>query len=78
MCIVNSLQTEHLLRRVEACGDYKAIVLTVDTPYFGKRRDDERNAFALPKHLVCDFKSSLFDLPLVILAEWQISRITMR
>jgi hypothetical protein len=27
---------------------------------------------------VCDFKSSLFDLPLVILAEWQISRITMR
>ena len=44
-------ETEKLLRRVEAYADYKALVLTVDTPFAGKRRADERNAFALPKHL---------------------------
>ncbi|XP_062906783.1 hydroxyacid oxidase 2 isoform X2 [Mobula hypostoma] len=42
--------SEQLVHRVEACG-YKAIVLTVDVPYTGKRRNDIRNNFKLPPHL---------------------------
>lgn len=30
---------------------YKAIFLTVDTPYLGRRFSETRNAFALPSHL---------------------------
>jgi (S)-2-hydroxy-acid oxidase len=42
--------TKQLIRRVEACN-FKAIVLTVDTPVSGIRRADVRNKFNLPKHL---------------------------
>ncbi|KAI1391734.1 FMN-dependent dehydrogenase [Hypoxylon trugodes] len=42
--------TEQLIHRAEACG-YKAIVLTVDTPQFGRRLTEIRNGFKLPPHL---------------------------
>lgn len=42
--------SEQIVRRVEALG-YKALVLTVDVPYTGKRRNDIRNQFKLPPHL---------------------------
>uniref|UniRef100_UPI00358FDEDC 2-Hydroxyacid oxidase 1-like n=1 Tax=Myxine glutinosa TaxID=7769 RepID=UPI00358FDEDC len=48
--------TEQLVRRAERAG-YTALVLTVDTPYVGRRLDDVRNRFALPSHLrLCNFK----------------------
>ena len=42
--------TLQLLRRAEKNG-FKAILLTVDTPFFGKRLADNRNKFTLPPHL---------------------------
>uniref|UniRef100_A0A8C2ZQD3 (S)-2-hydroxy-acid oxidase n=2 Tax=Cyclopterus lumpus TaxID=8103 RepID=A0A8C2ZQD3_CYCLU len=42
--------TISLVRRAEEAG-YKAIFVTVDTPYLGRRRDDMRNHFKLPPHL---------------------------
>ena len=42
--------TASLVRRAEAAG-FSALVLTVDAPYFGIRRDDIRNQFTLPPHL---------------------------
>jgi len=42
--------TMDLVRRAER-ADYKALVVTVDTPYAGKRRDDLRNGYSLPPHL---------------------------
>ncbi|XP_075888783.1 2-Hydroxyacid oxidase 1 [Nelusetta ayraudi] len=42
--------TLSLVRRAEQAG-YKAIFVTVDTPYLGRRRDDMRNRFQLPAHL---------------------------
>lgn len=39
--------TESLLERAVAAG-YGAIVLTVDTPWLGRRLRDERNGFSLP------------------------------
>ncbi|KAM6965802.1 2-Hydroxyacid oxidase 1 isoform 1-T1 [Tautogolabrus adspersus] len=42
--------TLSLVRRAEAAG-YKAIFVTVDTPYLGRRWDDMRNRFKLPIHL---------------------------
>lgn len=42
--------SESIVHRVEALG-YKALVLTVDVPYTGKRRNDIRNQFKLPPHL---------------------------
>ncbi|KAM9392017.1 2-Hydroxyacid oxidase 1 [Pholidichthys leucotaenia] len=42
--------TLSLVRRAEMAG-YKAIFLTVDTPYLGKRLDDVRNRFKMPPHL---------------------------
>ncbi len=39
--------TESLVRRAEKAG-YRAIVLTVDTPYLGRRERDIRNHFKLP------------------------------
>jgi (S)-2-hydroxy-acid oxidase len=48
--------TLELIRAAEAHG-FKAIVLTVDTPFFGTREADVRNAFALPNHLsLANFK----------------------
>lgn len=42
--------SELIVQRVESLG-YKALVLTVDVPYTGKRRNDIRNQFKLPPHL---------------------------
>ncbi|XP_026207229.1 hydroxyacid oxidase 1 [Anabas testudineus] len=42
--------TLSLVRRAEEMG-YKAIFVTVDTPYLGRRWDDMRNRFKLPPHL---------------------------
>ncbi|XP_068602274.1 2-Hydroxyacid oxidase 2-like [Brachionichthys hirsutus] len=42
--------TEQLVGNVEKLG-YKALVLTVDVPYLGKRRHDIRNQFKVPPHL---------------------------
>ncbi|XP_062263599.1 hydroxyacid oxidase 1 isoform X1 [Platichthys flesus] len=42
--------TLSLVRRAEEVG-YKAIFVTVDTPYLGRRWDDMRNSFQLPPHL---------------------------
>jgi len=42
--------TRQLIARAERAG-FAALVLTVDTPFFGKRRDDNRNKFKLPPHL---------------------------
>lgn len=42
--------TLSLVRRAEEAG-YKAIFVTVDTPYLGRRWDDMRNHFKLPPHL---------------------------
>ncbi|XP_029434006.1 hydroxyacid oxidase 2 isoform X2 [Rhinatrema bivittatum] len=46
----NRKLSEQLVRRVEALG-FQALVLTVDVPYTGKRRNDIRNNFRLPAHL---------------------------
>ncbi|XP_063104788.1 2-Hydroxyacid oxidase 1 isoform X3 [Cavia porcellus] len=42
--------TEQLVKRAEKMG-YKAIFVTVDTPYLGNRFDDVRNRFKLPPQL---------------------------
>ncbi|XP_047428278.1 hydroxyacid oxidase 1 isoform X1 [Mugil cephalus] len=42
--------TLSLVRRAEKM-DYKAIFVTVDTPYLGKRLADVRNHFKMPQHL---------------------------
>lgn len=42
--------TLSLVHRAEKAG-YKAIFVTVDTPYLGKRLADVRNRFKLPSHL---------------------------
>jgi len=42
--------TADLVRRAEAAG-YRALCLTVDTPFLGRREKDERNAFTLPPGL---------------------------
>ncbi|XP_066260714.1 2-Hydroxyacid oxidase 1 [Euwallacea similis] len=42
--------TVNLVRRAEAAG-FKALVLTVDTPFFGLRLADMRNRFKLPPYL---------------------------
>ncbi|KAF9212260.1 Hydroxyacid oxidase 1 [Podila verticillata] len=42
--------TEQLIRRVEKAG-YKALVITVDTPFLGHRLADVRNVFKLPTHM---------------------------
>lgn len=39
--------TDELVDRAKAAG-YRALVLTVDTPFLGFRRRDDRNGFALP------------------------------
>ncbi|XP_072369857.1 2-Hydroxyacid oxidase 2 isoform X3 [Scyliorhinus torazame] len=52
--------SEQLVHRVEAHG-FKAIVLTVDVPYTGKRRNDIRNNFKLPPHLKAKNLDGLFE-----------------
>lgn len=40
--------SESIIKRAEKCG-YKAIVLTVDTPFLGRRLKDLENKFRLPE-----------------------------
>jgi (S)-2-hydroxy-acid oxidase len=49
-CFQNRKTSEDLIKRAEAAG-YKAVVLTVDTPYLGKRYNELRNKFLLPPHI---------------------------
>ncbi|XP_072450838.1 2-Hydroxyacid oxidase 2-like [Chiloscyllium punctatum] len=42
--------TERLVQRIKSLG-YKALVVTVDVPYIGKRRKDTVNDFKIPDHL---------------------------
>lgn len=42
--------TKSLISRAERSG-FKALVLTIDTPFFGTRHADVRNKFCLPPHL---------------------------
>ncbi|XP_034102246.1 uncharacterized protein LOC117566807 [Drosophila albomicans] len=42
--------TEKVVRRAEK-ANFKALVLTIDAPIFGHRRNDVRNKFSLPSHL---------------------------
>ncbi|KAI6189738.1 Hydroxyacid oxidase 1 [Aphelenchoides bicaudatus] len=52
--------TESLVRRAESAG-FRALVLTVDAPLFGKRRADEKNGFELPSHLtMANFTTTKF------------------
>lgn len=46
----NRKTTEALVKKVEEAG-YKALALTVDTPFLGQRYPDHRNNFKLPGHL---------------------------
>lgn len=46
--------TKRLIKRAINSG-FKALVLTVDAPTMGRRRDDERNGFELPENLRFDF-----------------------
>ncbi|XP_061113417.1 hydroxyacid oxidase 1 isoform X2 [Conger conger] len=50
--------TLSLVRRAERAG-YTGIFVTVDTPYLGRRRNDVRNRFMLPRHL----RMANFDSP---------------
>uniref|UniRef100_UPI00398F0C07 2-Hydroxyacid oxidase 2-like n=1 Tax=Pristiophorus japonicus TaxID=55135 RepID=UPI00398F0C07 len=56
--------TEELVQRVTSLG-YKALVVTVDVPYIGKRRKDMLNNFKPPAHLKLKnfeiFKASVTD-----------------
>ncbi|KAI0376733.1 FMN-dependent dehydrogenase [Hypomontagnella monticulosa] len=55
----NRSVTEQLIRKAETHG-YKAIVLTVDTPQFGRRLTEMRNNFKVPPHLkMANFPDSL-------------------
>jgi (S)-2-hydroxy-acid oxidase len=49
-CFQNRQTTESLIRRAETAG-YKAVVLTVDTPYLGKRYNEIRNKFTIPPNI---------------------------
>jgi (S)-2-hydroxy-acid oxidase len=49
-CFQNRKTTEGIIRRAEAAG-YKAVVLTVDSPYLGKRYNEIRNKFTLPPNI---------------------------
>ncbi|NXM39034.1 HAOX2 oxidase, partial [Gymnorhina tibicen] len=46
----NRAASQQLVQRAEALG-FQGLVLTVDVPYTGKRRDDVRNGFRLPSHM---------------------------
>ncbi|XP_043927424.1 hydroxyacid oxidase 2-like [Protopterus annectens] len=56
----NRKLSEQLIQRVEKLG-FKALVLTVDVPYPGKRREDIRNNFKLPPHLKVKNLDSSFE-----------------
>lgn len=49
-CFHRKEVAENLIRRAEKAG-YKAVVLTVDLPYPGKRYNELKNKFSLPPHV---------------------------
>lgn len=51
--------TLNLIRRAERAG-FKALVLTIDAPFFGDKRADLRNKFSLPSHLRYPSKDTLY------------------
>lgn len=53
--------TKTLVQRAERAG-FEALVLTVDAPYFGKRRENLRGGFGLPPHLRYTFIHLIFFL----------------
>ena len=54
----NKQTTEDLIPRVEKAG-YKALALTIDTPFIGQRYADYRNDFRLASHLrIGNFENS--------------------
>uniref|UniRef100_G3MPT4 (S)-2-hydroxy-acid oxidase n=1 Tax=Amblyomma maculatum TaxID=34609 RepID=G3MPT4_AMBMU len=57
----NRSVTIELIRRAEHAG-YAALVLTVDTPTWGQRIVDVRNAFNIPKGItIANFQNTLYD-----------------
>uniref|UniRef100_G3MPB5 (S)-2-hydroxy-acid oxidase n=1 Tax=Amblyomma maculatum TaxID=34609 RepID=G3MPB5_AMBMU len=57
----NRSVTIELIRRAERAG-YAALVLTVDTPAWGQRIVDVRNAFNIPKGItIANFHNSMYD-----------------
>lgn len=66
--------SEQLVHRVEALG-YKALVLTVDVPYTGKRRDDIRNQFKLPPHLKVKNFEGIFQV--IVLKDLHVSDVSL-
>ncbi|XP_060092328.1 2-Hydroxyacid oxidase 2 isoform X2 [Heteronotia binoei] len=54
-----------LVRRAEALG-FQAVVLTVDVPYPGKRRDDIRNNFQLPQHMSVKNFEGIFEIDALV------------
>uniref|UniRef100_A0A3Q0RGA7 (S)-2-hydroxy-acid oxidase n=1 Tax=Amphilophus citrinellus TaxID=61819 RepID=A0A3Q0RGA7_AMPCI len=62
--------SEQMVHRVEALG-YKALVLTVDVPYTGKRRNDIRNQFKLPPHLKVKNFDGVFQVTANVLCDLQ-------
>lgn len=57
--------TLSLVHRAEEAG-YKAIFVTVDTPYLGRRRNDVRNHFKLPQHLRYSFGVVQYNLTVAL------------
>lgn len=51
--------TLNLIRRAER-ADFKALVLTIDAPFFGDKRADLRNKFSLPSHLRYSSRDALY------------------
>ena len=49
--VYNNVSNERTQTYGSIEAGYKAIVLTVDTPYFGRRLSEIRNRFKLPPHL---------------------------
>jgi 4-hydroxymandelate oxidase len=64
--------SEKLVRRAEDAG-YRALVLTVDRPLFGRRERDLRNGFRLPPHLsAANFgDTATRDLAAQCIATWE-------
>lgn len=64
----NRKTTEELVKKVEQKG-YKALALTVDTPFLGQRYPDHRNNFTLPSHLSLGNFQSVSAGPVDVLIE---------
>lgn len=64
----NKKTSENLVKKAERAG-FKAIALTVDTPYLGNRYADVRNNFKLPSHLSARNFEGTTDLPIDNAAE---------